>query len=311
MIKLFIDNNFIKAYVKRRPKADNVVEFLHWSEFIELILKSHVSLYNTSLNMEIKRHDLIRLIEQPHKLDRLPDVFYKIKRDYKNYFALYFLDIESERAYSLQEKYGLLFLNPDMTLAILPKLNVKSFIINKEFDWREIEQMRHPNKFIIFNDPYLLSQTEAEIESNIVKFLSVLLFSRKEKHIDVTFFCFDGFNNQKISPKTFEKKILNKFAHKYNISLGVVAFNYHNSTLKKTLHDRIILTNYFQIKSGHSFKYFDRNLQITISTTLDFESILNEDIDKTMHKILSRYKNLLNDQKHNYTLFGHIAKILE
>ncbi len=156
----------------------------------------------------------------------------------------------------------------------------------QRFDtWEKIKTFGHPLNSIILIDLYFLTwKTEKDLDENIRNnflplFENLLSESANETSIEIMIVSiFD-----KTPPLEQKKKVLlsqskleDQVSHKTNkaIKVNIIAYSKSEAPRGVKLHDRMIITNYFYIKSGEGFNIFNtEDSRKIIKTCTDIEFI--------------------------------------
>jgi len=176
----------------------------------------------------------------------------------------------------------------------------------QRFDtWKKIKTFGHPLNSIIFIDLYFLKwKTEKELDENIRNnflplFENLLSESANETSIEIMIVSIID----KKSPLELEqeKKVqlsqerletLLKLKTQKAIKVNIIAYSKSEAPSGVKLHDRMIITNYFYIKSGEGFNIFNtEGSRKIIKTSTDIEFIFIHNF-QYLNSALSNLKQL-------------------
>ena len=185
--------------------------------------------------------------------------------------ALYLLSIENEKCIEKSEYYGLYFLNLNRCLPFSQLLFMHTdFIVKKTISksdlktWDDLSKVIHPVNSLIITDNYVLKSVE-DIASNLIPILNALL----PKKLSMTSF------QLLIVTQSMEEQLLqSRYSYVEDLIQSrlnrpyVIEFSLATACIGEN-HDRYLFTNYFMIRSGNSFNYFNRNGKAKFDTYLN------------------------------------------
>lgn len=182
--------------------------------------------------------------------------------------SLYILDIDKDKAASIQEQYGVMCLSgehPDASALI--DIN-DAFVSNKyhqlEKGWDSVLDSVEslPSNALILADRYLFRNMEAKDGDgfdNVKVILDQLLpqqFAGGNYHVCILF------NKEKSAFKFIDiangLEIVRQGIYRpYPIKMEVIGFDTHTFIHDK-LHNRVIISNYYMVEAGHKLAAFNR-----------------------------------------------------
>ena len=298
MIEIYIDNKFIESfqaiYNTTNKTHQNFVNFIKLIE--NPIINTNISklefnniVKNTELRL-ISFWDM--LLEYSHKINFDVSEINLLDKKAVNegtIFKMFFLKLNSADCLKLSNKHGFAFFNIesfeeqwkpfyfdlDREDLELPVTNNEN--INPRFNsWEILEKFNFPLNTILISDPYILLDKEL-IRSNISQIIKKLLANvPSDISIEIIITTTDG--PKELSNSAWEERwialqedLKNYLNHRANLKFAL--YRYPKNIPD---HARFILTNYWFIKSGNSFNYFDQrgklknNIKDDISFKLSF-----------------------------------------
>ncbi len=237
-----------------------------------------------------------------------------------NPFSVFFLDIPSDKAKTIQRTYGVIFKNED---------DIDDTELSK---WREINSVEHetnhnwteflkgikesPINSIIISDRYIfknddkkdiLGKRNTSGMDNIINILDAILpnqFTKKYPfHVFVLFSWSTGSNENdkcKIPFKDLSQelnlRIIQEIDRPYTIKFELLSvipdsFNY------ELTHNRRVITNYHVIRVEHKLSAFKNNIS-DCTQTLNWDSLFSKGINDNNDPPFTNLKVLLNGLKH-------------
>ncbi|PWJ42764.1 hypothetical protein [Sediminitomix flava] len=190
-------------------------------------------------------------------------------RNRKPSYLLFLTHEDKKACIELEDKYGLMFLNPERIREKAGFLfNWSLYNITKDekavkrlMSWSQLERFRHPANAMIIMDNYIVKRKE-EIEYNLLPMLDALLpLKLKEKVFDLMIISVDFADQLDRFKPYLEAEIKKNLKRDYDVDVTLVR------TEGRKSHDRNIFTNYLWLHSGHSFTYFYKD-RVSKSTNL-------------------------------------------
>lgn len=205
-----------------------------------------------------------------------------------------------------------LFCGPDHDLHQL-------YNLRKNFpSWNKLTEDNHvlPCTDLLIVDSFLFSIQESLYEYNAYRLLEVLVGEMNQVKINIVIVTLQKSNYKDdsgkyipISPnfKKIREELRLKIKNKTNIEPNITFIgvpqsdgNKYQAIIINKEHDRIVLTNYRQLRSGDSFNYFDsKNERLTKGRFLDVDSLAK----------LDNYEFSLSLKKDMQNLYENIKKL--
>lgn len=298
-MELVISKAFVEKFYDCY-KAGNV----YWEDF-EYFLKKQLS-PNTILVTDIPENDWFMfgmeykwfgdLQEKTKKTEWVENLSDKISEIsfYENLspFLLFCIDKENNDCHKLCKKFGYSYINltnldkfwevfyseksHQYHLKVTKEANIPE---SRRFDsWTKLKEFQHPISHIVIFDKYILSdKSKQKLNKNLFPLLKSLLgsLSPQKTLLFLTFIIEDKTDLMK---KQTDISIFLKDEYP-SISFDISIFQYAADVYVANLdglHDRGIYTNYFRLRSGDSFNYFDDRGNVNNSTELHFDFVFGK-----------------------------------
>lgn len=150
---------------------------------------------------------------------------------------------------------------------------------NQFESWNKYFKNIPPLNTIIIADNYLLDKTES-YDKNLFAIIDALIPNyRIDETIDISIIVKKDLINYKKKFNLIEEFLENK-NNDFNLSIYLTTIN--------EPHDRIIVSNYFYVTSGHSLDFFNKKGMISKETTLNFIPIGSIKSIKSFYEEISR-----------------------
>jgi hypothetical protein len=172
-----------------------------------------------------------------------------------------------------------------------------------EFIWDNMKRyLAQPLHSLVIIDNYLLANYAAML-NNLFRVLSAMLSGRKlTREIHIAIFTNQLYLDRNKNTETLDnihRKISNYIRH----DLSIKSFNLCLVKItSQENHDRHIFTNCYVFRSGNSFSYFDKNGQVFLNSTTDFDiypqsAMRNQEIFSAdyYHRELKKFANILHN----------------
>ena len=291
-IETYIESNFIIQL------CDDVPDLLSdrfnlWKKLYDIISEKSILLIDSKDKLAEKKNNplVINLIKSSKtggsEIIEYPEVFERINDDERtiaetvNASSLFYLSKSN-----LTNRCGFFISN-------FEECYQKFSLINKEIEpvtvskgknnqfesWNKYFENIPPLNSIIIGDNYLLDKTES-YNKNLFAIIDALVPSyRIDETIDISLIVKKDLINCKHKYKLIEEYLNNK-NNDFNLSIYL-------TTISEP-HDRIIVSNYFYVTSGHSLELFNKKGNIFKETTLNFVPICSLKSIKSFYDEISR-----------------------
>ena len=274
MVEIYIDYRFFDSLAKIYNSSNKIHQ--NFKDFIKLVDKP-------TIYTNISEEELDKLVESNMfwwmLTEKVPKIIFNMEESKFSQpevinngtaFKIFFLDFKANECAKFSQKYGFAFFNVesfeeqwkpfyfdlDREDLDLPVTNNEN--CNPRFDnWGILEKFNFPLNTILISDPYILGD-KSLIRSNLSQIIKKLLANvPSDISIEIIITTTDGpkdLSNTAWEDRWSALKEDLKSNLDNRLDLKFALYRYPKNIPD---HARFILTNYWFIKSGNSFTYFD------------------------------------------------------
>ncbi len=302
-IDCYVEDRFL---VNFRKKQDETKNKSNWYGLYEFLTKSnHINLFDSS-GHKINNYDLNRLYFDQYKQPKTIPQDSEQKNinfsELKNPFTLTFSSKEKNFIVKNENKYGIKIVGYQEWENDWERISKSKILsVNQNFKWHDIERTKHPCKYIILIDQYILSINKAQIQNNYVTLLEKLIRNKDYELLSVLLIFTEGMDNQKTNLEEFNT-LMDNLKKKYNFSFLLLSFKNRFKEIPKVFHDRQIFTNYFQYASQNSFHFFKDYEKCIADSQIDVNPLIDCAAFENMKSRMNKYFTTIKSYENNNNL---------